>query len=700
MIKLNKFFVLLLVLFAASPALGQSPPSSLAKDARIFQKSLDKVEGSPFDFERAAKGIKARSASAIFEWVKENIEYEPYNGSLRGAVGTLIDRKGNSVDQSLLLVELFRYRGLNARLARAHKTPADIQTLLAEFAGNATLINPASISAKTPATTNPTQNPRYASLITDHVWAEVEVKGNWIAADPILADHLGANGLQATSREATLWDDLRAKVSIQVIVTLEDGQEKKLADWDGELSQVQEGVRLTFNPHPRLKTALIPTFEIGDQTSNGDYFPADQVTNMVAKVRIRRGMLESRFEEVLANKADKVPVFSYDQAYFSFSFFNTYGSPALARYVTTSALVSASDAMQSWVSVVDSSAGGEAPDARPYLNRIHDRLPHAIAVSYITHFDTLMNELAFGLGVRTLLVEPRFVTTALLRKGDAYSVRMNVRDSGLDAMPRKGVPEAAAAGFLTMAGRIEAQLEGKILAQASGEDLFTVDDLFAAAEKSRVPVMTVDARSITKLNGNGADISSIREVIRRRGNVVLMTSRPVDVEGTSITGYWALNPETGRISGSTGGGLISALKPLAEGEQEGPVGKAAFVLMKRLLVLSDTTEDTRAHLGNVCSSRADLVKISGAFCATTAPLELPKASDCLTDKILTGFEVASAGSCEVRTQTMRCGVAVSSALLTGELTALYSSGDDPMDVSKTAKKSAAKKSRAFGLTCK
>ena len=146
--------------------------------------------------------------------------------------------------------------------------------------------------------------------------------------------------------------------------------------------------------------------------------------------------------------------------------------------------------------------------------------------------------------------------------------------------------------------------------------------------------------------------------------------------------------------------MSSALKPLEAGEVDGPVGKAAFVLMKRLLILSDTTEDTRAHLGAVCSSRADLVKISGAFCATSAALVLPKVSDCLKDTTLTGFEVASARSCEARTQTMRCGVAVSSALLTGELTALYSTGDDPMDVSKPAKKATAKQSRAFGLTCK
>lgn len=40
---------------------------------------------------------------AAFEWVRDHIRYEPYQGTLRGAEGTLAARAGNSVDQALLL---------------------------------------------------------------------------------------------------------------------------------------------------------------------------------------------------------------------------------------------------------------------------------------------------------------------------------------------------------------------------------------------------------------------------------------------------------------------------------------------------------------------------------------------------------------------------------------------------------------------
>lgn len=678
-----------------SPAAGQVPPPDLAKDARAFQKGLDNASDAFIDIDKTARKIRGKSASAVLDWVTRNISFEPYSGELRGARGVLRDKRGNSVDQAELVVALMRAKGINARYARGRKSPERIQALLTKFAGNATLIDPASISNQAASVQDPTVNPRYTSLIDDHVWAEVESNGVWLAADPVFASKLAPPVVQATSRESEMWDDLRAKISIEIQATLSDGQQKQVASWTGRVNETEDGLRLTFNPHTRVQNALIPVFQVGDSATTGDYFPADGVTKMVAKVRIRRGMIESRFEEVLANKNERMPVFSFDQAYFAFSFFNTFGTPEFARYQATKALNAAADAMQGWVA--SSSALGEkieTIDARPYLNQIHAKLPHSIATSYITHYDALIDELAFGLGIKQMLLEPRFVTTALLRKGAAYTLRISVRDPGLDAMPRKGVPEAAAAGFLTMAGRIEAQLQGELLGGVTGDDLITVDDVFMAAEKAGVPLTTIDAKSISRLSKVQGDTSAIRDLIRRRGTVILTPTRSIDMDGAAISGFWSLNPETGQLSGHMLGGLVSALKTDAEAAKKQP-GNAAFSLMKRMLVLADTTEDTNAHVGVVCAARKDLAKLSTAFCATSEPLKLPSTSQCLNDDTTTDAEILSLRPCEVRTQTSRCGTVVSSALLTGELTALYAADGEPV-IGKKSKTP----TRAFGLTCR
>ncbi|MBI4639085.1 MAG: transglutaminase domain-containing protein [Candidatus Tectomicrobia bacterium] len=61
--------------------------------------------------------IRARAAQLnhhpvqIFEWVRNTTEFQPYYGSLKGAVQTLREGEGNAVDMASLLIALFRVSG-------------------------------------------------------------------------------------------------------------------------------------------------------------------------------------------------------------------------------------------------------------------------------------------------------------------------------------------------------------------------------------------------------------------------------------------------------------------------------------------------------------------------------------------------------------------------------------------------------------
>jgi hypothetical protein len=61
--------------------------------------------------------------NALVAWVRGNVAWVPYQGALRGVVGVLMDRHGNSLDQSLLLAELLRLAGHEARLAHGTLSP-------------------------------------------------------------------------------------------------------------------------------------------------------------------------------------------------------------------------------------------------------------------------------------------------------------------------------------------------------------------------------------------------------------------------------------------------------------------------------------------------------------------------------------------------------------------------------------------------
>ncbi|MEO6301124.1 MAG: hypothetical protein ABIO62_15980, partial [Paracoccaceae bacterium] len=61
----------------------------------------------------------------LYNWVKTNVTFMPYPGLLRGAEGVLMDRVGNSLDQSVLMATLLTDAGFEVRLAHA-KLPNDI----------------------------------------------------------------------------------------------------------------------------------------------------------------------------------------------------------------------------------------------------------------------------------------------------------------------------------------------------------------------------------------------------------------------------------------------------------------------------------------------------------------------------------------------------------------------------------------------
>ncbi|MEW6218508.1 MAG: DUF6531 domain-containing protein, partial [Thermodesulfobacteriota bacterium] len=65
------------------------------------------------------------SPRKIYQYIYENIEFEPYYGSLKGAQGTLISGAGGATDQASLLIALLRASDIPARYVRGVITVRD-----------------------------------------------------------------------------------------------------------------------------------------------------------------------------------------------------------------------------------------------------------------------------------------------------------------------------------------------------------------------------------------------------------------------------------------------------------------------------------------------------------------------------------------------------------------------------------------------
>jgi hypothetical protein len=95
---------------------------ALEKRVKLYAAVDRDMPRDTFDPEFVVRQV-GKDPEALFAWVRDNTAYIPYRGALRGAVGVLMDRGGNSLDRSLLLARLLQLAGHQVRLARGQIDP-------------------------------------------------------------------------------------------------------------------------------------------------------------------------------------------------------------------------------------------------------------------------------------------------------------------------------------------------------------------------------------------------------------------------------------------------------------------------------------------------------------------------------------------------------------------------------------------------
>lgn len=171
---------------AVSAAL-ESPASALTYYGGATSSTSDPVDPR---IKAAARGL-GNDIDRIYDFVRNSVDYEPGFGLGKGAVGALLDRSGNSFDQTHLFVKLAREAGYSARfelgtiaLSGADATAwfgiSDARALchVLSGAGIPALVNTYSGDCASIATGAITS----VSLL--HLWAEVQISGSWYSFDP------------------------------------------------------------------------------------------------------------------------------------------------------------------------------------------------------------------------------------------------------------------------------------------------------------------------------------------------------------------------------------------------------------------------------------------------------------------------------------------------------------------------------------
>ena len=244
---------------AAGPMENSPTPEKLDRlftALKTAQKQIPRVNFDP----RAVVETIGRDPARLFEWVRDNTSWVPYQGALKGPVGVLADRVGNSLDRSLLLAELLRTAGFQTRLANAQLPPpqaaslpekirppaltspaaepdsksliegtlkrvAELQLDPSEFreavqqaVGNAArnrretlertdaqyrmLVT--ALAQSVPARDDAAAHEQQTQALRDHWWVQYQEKGSWTDLDPLLPDAKPGSALATAARTVPL----------------------------------------------------------------------------------------------------------------------------------------------------------------------------------------------------------------------------------------------------------------------------------------------------------------------------------------------------------------------------------------------------------------------------------------------------------------------------------------------------------------
>ncbi len=195
---------------------GINKMSSTEKKASVFsnipaEEDLKETSEAQFTEEIKELAESLNSVIEIYEYVRNNINFEAYYGSRKGAVGTLDQMAGNDIDQASLLISLLRYKGIPARYVRG-TIEIPVEKVMGWTGGETPQDAVRILASLGIPTVSVVSGGKISHVRTEHVWVEAYVpyqyyrgagpmKGQkiWVPLDPSFKQHEKIEGLDLSS---------------------------------------------------------------------------------------------------------------------------------------------------------------------------------------------------------------------------------------------------------------------------------------------------------------------------------------------------------------------------------------------------------------------------------------------------------------------------------------------------------------------
>ena len=182
-------------------------------DPGLLASTPDANTTDPFVQEAAA--ALDYNAQNIFNFLHNDIGYNAYEGSMRGARGTLWSSAGNALDVASLGVALMRTSGIPAQYVSGSLSYSQAQTLiLSMFPASDQTVGYVPSGTQT---ADPANDGQLLTETENHYWFQFNAGNGFQDADPLMSGAtIGKTFTTSTGTFSDVPDNLRAKTTIQL----------------------------------------------------------------------------------------------------------------------------------------------------------------------------------------------------------------------------------------------------------------------------------------------------------------------------------------------------------------------------------------------------------------------------------------------------------------------------------------------------
>lgn len=584
--------------------------------APLLASTVDANAADPFIQEKAAE--LDYDPQAIFAFLRDDIGYESYVGSLRGARGALWSGAGNSVDVASLGVALMRASGIPARYQQGNLPFDRIQPLIQSmFPPDFQAVG--SIPAGTPVSNPLADGSLYTDSAQFYTWFQFDTgDGQGLRdADPLIA---GATPGQSFATPQSTFDEVpdaqrhKARISLDAEMFSQIGN---LFGLGGGLStttvldQTFPTAQLVGRPisighfvsSSRLgfiftttTNTYAPYLLLGDEASTDpgtdELIPGTPYQETLTNFPLGTQVLTGVFLHVTLT-GPNLPAETYDRALLDrigFDIRQNGGTPNIAISPEGRPALTDFDIATLFVlpgrqnpdfpgpilaqlkdlseRLAASDGDPSSPEARRAFTTAIYTITRAIGDSVLRASDASTDRLAADTLVKAYFDRPRLVLAShRLALGDDGTVAdeqlaIDLRRDTIYAVPFAGQAADAARAFLALRGVAESLVETQTLdglippgaGVPASRSAFVV---LQAAAAQGIPLETIDPERLPLLDR--LDLSAEAEAriaaAVRAGKTVIAPTRRVDVAGTPTSAWYEVDPDTGEtIAVSEDGG--------------------------------------------------------------------------------------------------------------------------------------------------